>query len=67
MEHLITFCRRVFIALTIVVSGVAVIMIFSDANPNARLFWIGAAITCIGVITTWRPHDKTLPITDDLN
>lgn len=51
---LLTIARWFFLAVTLVVTFVALVSMVTDVQSTTRLVWIVLAVSCWGVITTWR-------------
>lgn len=54
MKQVINFYKFVFLVITHIIVAVALIACFTDVSSTLRLAWIIFAVSCIGVITTWK-------------
>jgi hypothetical protein len=57
MAKLITLARGLFILITIVTAIPAIAAAINPPDePTIAIVWIVLAISCVGVITTWRDN-----------
>lgn len=58
MGSIIDYFRILFFVITCVALVVAIVACLTDVQPTTRLFWIGVAITCLGVVTSWKTSES---------
>jgi hypothetical protein len=57
MARLVTLARGLFILITIVTAIPAIAAAINPPDePTIAIVWIVLAISCVGVITTWRDN-----------